>query len=240
MSELLHPARRESIVVKTAEWLQKTFAYQFQDISLLEDALTHRSVGRRNNERLEFLGDAILDFVVSDMIFMSRPAADEGDLSRLRASLVKDTRLAEIAASIGLGEYLILGSGEKKSGAQRRGSILADAVEAIFGAIYLDAGFAAVDDVIRRVFGTLVAELPDSEALKDPKSRLQEFLQGSGYALPVYRVETVSGEAHEQLFEVSCRAQEMKLISKGHGTTRRDAEQVAAAGILSQIEAANR
>jgi ribonuclease-3 len=226
-------------VDNTAEWLLKTFAYQFQDLSLLEDALTHRSVGRRNNERLEFLGDAILDFVVSDMIFRNRPEADEGDLSRLRASLVKDTRLAEIAASIGLGEYLILGSGERKSGAQRRGSILADALEAIFGAIYLDAGFAAVDNVIRRVFGALVNDLPDSEELKDPKSRLQEFLQGSGYALPEYRVETVSGEAHKQLFDVSCSAEELQLIARGHGTTRRDAEQEAAANMLSQIEAAN-
>ena len=225
---------------KTAEWLQKTFAYQFQDLSLLEDALTHRSVGRRNNERLEFLGDAILDLVVSDMLFRNRPEADEGELSRLRASLVNGTRLAEVASSIGLGEYLILGSGEKKSGTQRRGSILGDAVEAIFAAIYLDAGFAAADGVIRRVFGTLVAELPDSEELKDPKSRLQEFLQGSGFALPVYRVETVSGEAHKQLFDVSCSAQELKLISRGHGTTRRDAEQEAAAGMLSQIEAVDR
>jgi ribonuclease-3 len=139
-------------VDKTAEWLHKTFAYQFKDSSLLEEALTHRSMGRRNNERLEFLGDAVLDFVISDMVFRQRPTEDEGALSRLRASLVKDTRLAEIAASIGLGEFLLLGSGEKKSGGHRRGSILADAVEAIFGAIFVDSGLAAADEAIRRIF----------------------------------------------------------------------------------------
>ena len=223
---------------KTAEWLHKTFAYQFKDSSLLEEALTHRSMGRRNNERLEFLGDAVLDFVVSDMVFRKRPTADEGALSRLRASLVKDTRLAEIAASIGLGEFLLLGSGEKKSGGHRRGSILADAVEAIFGAIFVDAGFAAADEAIRRIFGSLVDDLPDSDELKDPKTRLQEYLQGSGFALPVYQMEKVSGQAHKQRFEVSCSADELKLRSLGSGTTRRDAEQEAAANMLIQTEKA--
>jgi len=225
-------------VEETAAWLQKTFAYQFQDSSLLEEALTHRSVGRRNNERLEFLGDAVLDFVVSAMVFEKRPQADEGDLSRLRASLVRDVRLAEIAATFGLGDHLILGSGEMKSGGHRRGSIQADALEAIFGAIYIDAGFPAANEVIRRVFRSLVDELPDSEELKDPKTRLQEYLQGRGYALPVYQMEKVSGLAHKQSFEVSCCVDELTLGSMGRGTTRRDAEQEAAARMLTQIEKA--
>ena len=156
----------------------------------------------------------------------------------MRASLVKDTRLAEIAASIGLGEFLLLGSGEKKSGGQRRGSILADAVEAIFGAIFVDAGFAAADAAIRRIFGSLVDDLPNSDELKDPKTRLQEYLQGSGLALPVYRMEKVSGKAHKQQFDVSCSVNELKLNSLGSGTTRRDAEQEAAANMLTQTEKA--
>lgn len=223
---------------KTARWLQKTLAYQFQDPTLLEEAMTHRSAGRRNNERLEFLGDAVLDFVVSDIVFSQRREASEGGLSRLRASLVKDIHLAEVAATIGLGEHLILGSGEKKSGGHRRGSILADALEALFGAIYVDAGFAAADEVIRKLFTRLAKELPDSEDLKDPKSRLQESLQGDGYSLPVYNMEKASGEAHRPAFEVSCTVDALQLKTPGFGSTRRDAEQEAAAAMLDAINKA--
>jgi len=222
-------------VDKTAKWLQKTLAYQFQDPALLEEALTHRSAARRNNERLEFLGDAVLDFVVSDIVFQQRPDANEGDLSRLRASLVKDTHLAEVAASIGLGEHIILGSGEKKTGGHRRGSILADALEALFAAIYMDGGFPAAEQVIRGIFETLAAELPDSDSLKDPKTRLQEFLQADGYALPVYNMEKASGKAHKPVFEVSCRIDALETSTLGIGSTRRNAEQQAAAAMLEKV-----
>lgn len=220
---------------KTARWLQKTLAYQFQDPDLLKEALTHRSAARRNNERLEFLGDAVLDFVVSDIVFQQRPDANEGDLSRLRASLVKDTRLAEVAAGIGLGEHIILGSGEQKTGGHRRGSILADALEALFAGIYMDGGILAADQVIRGLFVTLAAESPDSESLKDPKTRLQEFLQADGYALPAYRMEKSSGKAHKPVFDVSCRIDVLQMSTVGSGSSRRDAEQQAAAAMLLKV-----
>jgi len=222
-------------VDKTAKWLQKTLAYQFQDPVLLREALTHRSAAGRNNERLEFLGDAVLDFVVSDIVFQQRPDANEGDLSRLRASLVKDTRLAEVAAAIGLGEHIILGSGEMKTGGHRRGSILADTLEALFAAIYRDAGFVAAEKVIRGLFETLAAELPDSESLKDPKTRLQEFLQADGYGLPAYKLEKSSGKAHKPVFEVSCRIDALQTCTLGSGSSRRDAEQQAAAAMLDKV-----
>jgi ribonuclease-3 len=222
-------------VDKTAKWLQQTLAYEFQDPALLEEALTHRSAARRNNERLEFLGDAVLDFVVSDIVFQCRPEADEGDLSRLRASLVKDVHLAEVAASIGLGEHIILGSGEKKSGGHRRGSILADALEALFAAIYIDAGFAAAEKVIRGLFADLAAALPDSEELKDPKTRLQEILQSDGYPVPNYTLEKSSGQAHKPVFEVSCGIGALQSQTLGYGTTRRHAEQEAAAAMLVKL-----
>lgn len=220
---------------KSAKWLRQTLAYQFQDPALFEEALTHRSASRCNNERLEFLGDAVLDFVVSEIVFQERPDANEGDLSRLRASLVKDTRLSEVAASIGLGEHIILGSGEKKTGGHRRGSILADALEALFAAIYVDGGFRAAEKVIRGLFETLAAELPDSEALKDPKTRLQEFLQADGYALPVYNIEQARGKAHKPVFEVSCSIDALQISTLGSGSTRRHAEQQAAAAMLDKV-----
>ena len=187
-----------------AAWLKEHLQYEFSDASLLTQALTHRSAAHRNNERLEFLGDAVLDFVVSDIVFRERPEADEGELSRLRASLVRDTTLAELAIEIGLGEHLILGSGEKRSGGHRRASILADALEAVFGAVFLDRGFDAADRVIRAAFADRAQRLPDPDDLKDPKTRLQEWLQGEGHALPAYATEQVSGKAHQQVFSVSC------------------------------------
>ena len=205
---------------------------------LLQEALTHRSAARQNNERLEFLGDAVLDFVVSDLVFQNKPDADEGDLSRWRASLVNDVHLGEVAASIGLGEHLILGSGEKKTGGNRRGSILADALEAIFAAIYVDSGFAAADGVIRRLFGPLTEDLPCAEDLKDPKTRLQELLQADGYELPLYKMEKVTGKAHKQAFEVSCYVAALDLTTPGHGSARRDAEQDAAAAMIDRIKKA--
>ncbi|HZD51924.1 MAG TPA: ribonuclease III, partial [Woeseiaceae bacterium] len=186
-------------------WARQSLDYEFRDVELLRQALTHRSAPGQNNERLEYLGDAVLDVAVSEVIFRLRPLASEGVLSRIRSSLVKDTTLATLATEIGLGQHLILGSGERRSGGNRRSSILADALEAIFGAVYLDAGFEEARRVIYRVYGERLEHLPDSAAHRDPKSRLQELLQAKQVELPSYNVEAVTGQAHRQSFEVSCR-----------------------------------
>ncbi|MGB5722652.1 MAG: ribonuclease III, partial [Woeseiaceae bacterium] len=173
----------------TAErWLYKTLQYRFEDVSLFSQALTHRSAAGVNNERLEFLGDAVLDFVVSEAVYKARPDASEGDLSKLRSSLVKDSSLASLAADLGIGKYLILGSGEMKTGGHRRQSILADALEALFGAVFLDTGIGSAQAVIEKVFATRLQELPDAAELRDPKTRLQEWLQSRGMALPNYEL----------------------------------------------------
>jgi ribonuclease-3 len=221
---------------KAAIWLKQSLHYEFSDEGLLEMALTHRSAAGGNNERLEFLGDAVLQLVISELIFQERIEASEGRLSRLRSTLVKDTTLAEIGAEIGIGEHLILGSGEKKTGGRRRASILADAVEAIFGAVYLDAGFDAARQLILRTYDTRISELPEEGELRDPKSKLQEYLQARQFPLPEYRMEQVTGKAHSQSFEVSCAIDDLKLKTSGTGTTRRDAEQDAAAAMLAEIE----
>lgn len=224
---------------KAAAWLKQSLNYVFTDERYLAMALTHRSAPGDNNERLEFLGDAVLQLVVSELVVQERPNAGEGRLSRLRSSLVKDTTLAEIAVELSLGEHVILGPGEKKSGGHRRASILADAVEAIFGAVYLDAGFDAARRVIHAAYGERLKHLPKDMELRDPKSQLQEFLQGRGLPLPGYRMERVSGKAHKQFFEVSCLIESLDLQSRGKGTTRRDAEQDAAAAMLEKIDDAN-
>jgi len=216
-------------------WLHKTLHYQFEDTDLFSQALTHRSAGGLNNERLEFLGDAVLDFVISDAVYKARPGASEGDLSKLRSSLVKDTTLAAIAADIGLGEHLILGSGEKKTGGHRRESILADALEAIFGAVFLDSGFEAAKDTIDRVFADRLKELPDAEDLRDPKTRLQELMQARKMGLPDYNLVGVRGKAHKQVFEVTCTISETSEVTRGESTTRRRAEQKAAAEMLATM-----
>ena len=218
---------------KAERWLQKTLHFRFRDPGLLGRALTHRSAAGRNNERLEFLGDAVLDFVISEAIFKRRPGADEGDLSRLRASLVKDTALAKIAVELGIGEHLVLGSGEKKSGGHRRESILADAVEAVFGAVYLDAGFEAARDMILRVFSQRLETLPDAEDLRDPKTRLQEWLQARKLALPVYEIVEVQGQDHRRRFSVRCTVTELSQVTTGESTSRRKAEQKAARDMLA-------
>ena len=214
-------------------WLASTLDYRFNDPKLLQKALTHRSAPGRSNERLEFLGDAVLDFVISDIVYRLVPGASEGDLSRLRSSLVKDASLAAIAADIGLGEHLLLGSGERKTGGHRRKSILADALEALFGAIYLDAGIAAASRVIERVFAARLDALPDPAELRDAKTRLQENLQARGVALPQYELVEVTGKAHRQHFKVSCAVPELGKSSTGEGTSRRKAEQDAAAKMLA-------
>lgn len=214
-------------------WLERALHYQFEDAGLFSQALTHRSAGGLNNERLEFLGDAVLDFVISDAVYKARPGASEGDLSKLRSSLVKDTTLAAIAADIGLGEHLILGSGEKKTGGHRRESILADALEAIFGAVFLDSGFEAAKDMIGRVFADRLEKLPDADDLRDPKTRLQELAQARKMGLPDYNLVAVRGKAHKQVFEVTCTIRETSAVTRGESTTRRRAEQKAAADMLA-------
>ena len=220
---------------KAETWLKDALDYQFKDVRLLQQALTHRSATGNNNERLEFLGDAVLDFVISDVVYRSYANSPEGDLSRLRSSLVKDTSLAERASYLGVGEHLILGGGERKSGGHRRESILADTLEAIFGAVYLDSGIQAARAVIERAFGDRLHNLPDVEELRDPKTRLQEWLQARGMALPDYELVKVSGKAHRQVFEVSCTANDGESITHGRSTTRRNAEQEAAQKMLGEI-----
>ena len=220
---------------KAASWLKRALGYEFADSRLLERALTHRSAAGDNNERLEFLGDAVLDFVISEIVFRSHANAREGDLSRLRSWLVKDTSLAEVASGLGLGEHLILGSGERKTGGNRRESILADALEAIFGAVYLDAGIDAARAVIERAFGERLEHLPDVEELRDPKTRLQEWMQARGLGLPEYDLVNVSGKAHRQLFEVQCSVEDGRHVTNGSGSTRRNAEQEAAGKMLTKL-----
>jgi len=217
---------------KAEIWLDKALNYRFRDATLFVQALTHRSASGSNNERLEFLGDAVLDFVISDIVFRIRPEASEGDLSKLRSSLVKDTSLAELASDLGLGEFLILGSGERKTGGHRRESILADALEAIFGAVYLDSGFDASKEIIEHIFSKRLEDLPDAEDLRDPKTRLQEWLQARKLALPDYELANVSGKAHQQKFAVTCTVIELSQTTHGESTTRRKAEQQAAENML--------
>ncbi len=213
-------------------WLQERLGCTFADAGLLQRALTHRSFGPDNNERLEYLGDAVLSFVVAEMLFSSHPAASEGELSRYRASLVSGEALASIAASIGLGDHLRLGDGELKSGGQRRATILADGLEALLGALYLDRGLDAVRALAARLFREPLGALPDASELKDAKTRLQEWLQGRGYALPAYTVLEVSGEPHDQRFRVRCDVAELALAAEADGSSRRRAEQEAAQRVL--------
>ncbi len=223
-------------MLTSAEWSESRLGYPFRDPALLDAALTHRSAGRGNYERLEFLGDAVLNFVVAVLVFQSYPDATEGDLSRYRAALVSGQTLAEIANELGLGDQLRLGSGELKTGGFRRESILADALEALFGAIYLDGGPQAAQAVIQGLLTDRVAELPEADELKDPKTRLQELLQGRGKPLPTYSVEDVSGEPHEHWFVASCDVEAYGLRERGEGTSRRRAEQAAAQRVLEALE----
>lgn len=217
-------------------WLRRRLDYVPRDEGLFRAALTHRSASGLNNERLEFLGDAVLNLVVARHLFEALPEATEGDLSRLRARVVSAEPLAEVAASLELGDVLKLGTGELKTGGFRRQSILADALEALFGALFLDGGLEAAEALITRLLGPRIASLPAAETLKDPKTRLQECLQSRGLALPAYSVERVEGEPHAQTFHVSCRVKELGLAAQGSGSSRRRAEQEAAERILHSIE----
>lgn len=212
------------------------FGHDFESPELLERALTHRSASRRNNERLEFLGDAVLNLAISAELTERCPDADEGDLTRLRASLVRGTTLAQLAAELGLGEHLHMGSGELKSGGFRRASILADAFEAVLGAVYLDAGYAVARERVVALFESRLASLPTAGDLKDPKTRLQEALQSRSLALPVYQLDSSHGEAHKQTFVASCTIPELDIRVAAQGSSRRKAEQAAAGLALAQLD----
>jgi len=208
--------------------LENRLDHHFGDAALLEQALTHRSHGARHNERLEFLGDSVLNFVVAAMLFERYSKIDEGDLSRLRANLVKQASLADIAQRLELSQYLRLGEGELKSGGFRRPSILADTVEAIFGAVFLDAGFEAARRVIVRQYQPVLASVDPKTLGKDAKTLLQEFLQGRKLALPLYTVVATHGAAHSQQFEVECAIPALDIKVMAPGASRRAAEQSAA------------
>jgi len=209
--------------------------YRFANIKLLEAALTHRSAGSANNERLEFLGDAILSFTIAAELYRRFPKASEGELSRLRASLVKGETLAQIARVLNVGNYLHLGSGELKSGGHSRDSTLTDALEAIMGAVYLDGGLEPCQRFILSLYQERLESLSPAAHLKDPKTRLQEYLQSRKLPPPLYNVLVVSGDAHAQMFKVQCEVDGMCSI-EGEGSSRRRAEQDAAAKALQLIE----
>lgn len=216
--------------------LCKKLSISFKDESLLEQALTHRSVGSKNNERLEYLGDAILSFVIAEALFNSFPNVKEGKLSRLRALLVKGVTLAEIGRELDLGEVLILGAGELKSGGFRRESILADAVEAIFGALYLDQGIEVTKQLILALFAERIASIDITETVKDAKTRLQELLQSRKQVLPIYDVKEVKTESKQPVFEASCQVSLLDKVVVAQGSSHRKAEQKAAERALTLIE----
>lgn len=209
--------------------------YTFRDQELLRTSLTHRSASKNHYERMEFLGDAVLNLVISDALYQRFPDASEGELSRLRAHLVKGDSLSKIATELALGDFLRLGSGELKSGGYRRKSILADVLEGIIGAIYLDGGMQAAQTFIHRVYATRLASANPDEELKDPKTRLQELLQARGLDLPEYEIVRTSGQAHNQTFEVTCCVAVLSTPVTGTGSSRRKAEQAAAKQALSLI-----
>jgi ribonuclease-3 len=216
--------------------LYRLLGYSFANTALVEQALTHRSCGGAHNERLEFLGDAIVNLIVAEALFTQFPATREGDLTRMRASLIRGQTLAEIARELEIGQFLKLGSGEMKSGGHRRESILADALEALIAAIYLDAGMETCRERVLAWFGNRLQQVVGGEHSKDPKTRLQEWLQGRSKALPVYTLTETSGEAHNQHFTTECRIPSVNEPFSGSGNSRRIAEQIAAQAALDYLE----
>jgi ribonuclease-3 len=215
--------------------LERRIGHRFRDPALLAQALTHRSFGSPHNERLEFLGDGVIGCVIAEELYTRFPEIAEGELSRLRASLVREAALAATAGAISLSGFLRLGEGEIASGGAERPSILADALEAVFGAIFLDGGYEAVRGAVRRTFGEALQALDPRRPAKDDKTRLQELLQGRRQKLPVYRVVATAGAAHKQVFEVECVAAGLDLRASGSGTSRRSAEQQAAGNLLKLL-----
>lgn len=210
--------------------------YKFKQPKFLKMALTHRSRGGEHNERLEFLGDAVVNFVIADILYRQFPEATEGELSRFRATLVNRDTLANLAREFTLGQYLFLGPGEQRSGGYERHSILSCAMEALIGAVYLDGGYESVYEKINEWYEPWLQSLSSAESHKDPKTLLQEYLQSRRMALPLYKVETISGEAHKQIFTVSCQVEGVLEITFGKGTSRRRAEQDAASLMLGVIQ----
>ena len=217
--------------------LQERLQHRFSDPSLLQRAVTHRSFSADHNERLEFLGDSVLNLAVSSLLFRQLRTLPEGELSRVRAHLVKQDSLHGIALRLQLSEVLRLGEGESKSGGKLRPSILADALEAIIGAVYLDAGYERAEALVHRLFEGVELSPRLQEAAKDAKTALQEWLQGRKMKLPQYRVAETTGAAHNQVFHVECEIAELRQLQRGSGASRRAAEQAAAAAMLAQLKA---
>ena len=216
--------------------LERRLGHKFGNPDLARQALTHRSFGTPHNERLEFLGDSLLNCAVATVLYERFPNLPEGDLSRLRAALVNQASLSDIALKVGLGERLRLGEGELKSGGFRRPSILADSLEALLGAVFLDAGFDATRAAVAHLLAERLERAADAPVDKDPKTALQELLQGRGLQLPRYAVQLTEGEAHDQTFTVECRVDDLGVASSGRGASRRSAEQAAAEAVLAQLE----
>lgn len=216
--------------------LCRRLGYEFKKPAYLKQALTHRSASNKNNERFEFLGDSILSAVISHALFEQFPDQNEGQLSRLRAHLVKGDMLANVALELELGDYLILGQGELKTGGFRRTSTLADALEAVFAAVFFDGGFEVAREVILALFKSRLDDADLNDTLKDPKTQLQEYLQSRKKTLPVYTLTKVVGEEHDQVFYVQCDIAALNISSDGHGETRRKAEQIAAKLILQKLK----
>lgn len=216
--------------------LARRLGHIFEDESLLECALTHRSAGSKHNERFEFLGDSIINFLIAEALFRTMPDAREGHLTRLRALLVRRDTLASVARELDLGDALRLGGGELKSGGRERDSILADAFEALIGAVFLDSDIETCRRLIETLFGNRIDKARSRRAAKDPKTRLQERLQASGLSLPTYEVVEVKGAAHDQEFTVSCQIEILQRPTLGSGASRRKAEQAAALAALDSLE----
>ncbi|MGH8441871.1 MAG: ribonuclease III [Nevskiaceae bacterium] len=226
-------------MTEALERFQRRLGYRFHDPQLLARALTHRSAAAPHNERLEFLGDGLINFVVAEALYRARPQAEEGDLSRLRASLVCEESLARLAAELELGELLTLGGGALKSGGFRRAPILADTLEAVLGAVFLDGGFDAGRAAVEHILAAPLAQLPDAASLKDAKTRLQEFLQGAGRPLPLYELLSSEGPEHRPSFTVSCRLADGDEQTQGQAASRRSAEQLAAEQMLHSLGASH-
>ena len=226
-----------SAVSSSLSDLQIRLGYAFRQTGLLQQAVTHRSFSADHNERLEFLGDSVLNLSVAHLLYTQLANLPEGDLSRVRANLVKQETLHQLALGLGLSEAIRLGEGEARSGGSKRPSILADALEAVIGAVYLDEGFAPAQALVRRLFQEVEITPQMQAAAKDPKTELQEWLQGRRMKLPVYRVAGTLGAAHKQTFEVECEIPDLGQTERGIGASRRAAEQAAAAAILMALKA---
>lgn len=222
-------------MTRPADWSSRHLGYRFVDEQLLEQALTHRSAGGAHNERLEFLGDAVLGMVIAKSLYEQKPAAREGALSRYRSRLVRKETLAEVARGLDLGEQLRMGVGEQRNGGHQLSAVLADALEALFGAVLLDGGVAAAAQVIELVFASRLQALPAEAELVDAKTSLQEYLQARGLPPPEYELLNATGAAHARTFHSCCRIADLLLATTGTGTSRRLAEQAAAAAALEQI-----